>query len=45
MRYGSKTILLDSGGTLNGILLKIGLVSDINNIEFFNNHLTPKSMN
>jgi 2,5-diamino-6-(ribosylamino)-4(3H)-pyrimidinone 5'-phosphate reductase len=27
--YGAKTILLDSGGTLNGVLLREGLVSEI----------------
>jgi 2,5-diamino-6-(ribosylamino)-4(3H)-pyrimidinone 5'-phosphate reductase len=28
-RYGAKTILLDSGGALNGVLLREGLVSEI----------------
>jgi 2,5-diamino-6-(ribosylamino)-4(3H)-pyrimidinone 5'-phosphate reductase len=28
-RYGAKTVLLDSGGTLNGILLRAGLVDEV----------------
>ena len=29
MRYGVKTVLLDSGGTLNGVMLRAGLVNQI----------------
>jgi len=28
-RYGAQTVLLDSGGTLNGVLLRAGLVNEI----------------
>ena len=28
-RYGVKTVLLDSGGTLNGVLLRAGLVNEV----------------
>lgn len=29
VRYGAQTVLLDSGGTLNGVLLRAGLVNEI----------------